>query len=151
MYSIVKFLNESVKCKVGASTIAGVGVFAIVDIKKGESITDYHYSNLNLKKEFYELDRKHFDLIRPEIRALILDRILFEKGQTRLIFLNPNYDAYLVTFINHSDEPNVEHTALENEFVASRDIAAGEEITFNYRGSYSTFHDMTLKHMPFLK
>lgn len=151
---VVRMLNETVKCTIAPSKY-GVGVFAIRDIKQGEILTEYTYEsgNLNKEKEFIYLNREDFAMIDEEVKSLILDRSLFEKGNSILAFLHPNEDAFLVTFMNHSSNPNSDTS------VALRDIKKGEEITFDYHqsrihrfdGVSNLFDPLTLEHMPFLK
>lgn len=151
MQSVVaQHLNETVKCTIRPSRIGGVGVFAIRDIKEGELLTEYHYETLNMKKNYITITREEFEQINPEVQSVILDRIFFDSKTDKLMFLSPNQDAYLQTFMNHSTDPN------SNGQFATRLIKKDEEITFNYLDikkylDSEEFHELTLNHMPFLK
>lgn len=67
-----------------------------------------------------------FMQIRPEIRALILDRMFYEADITEFTFYSPNSDQFLQAFMNHSDTPN------SDGYEAIRDIKAGEEVTEDF-------------------
>lgn len=151
MEEIINHLNETVKCKVGASNIAGVGVIALRDIKKGEKLSLYTLGNINEVKPFYYFTRDDFNKLAPHVQKIILDRSLFDAHNTIVAFIHPDYEALLTTFMNHADDPN------SDSEVALKDIKDGEEITFDYHQSRlnkfevsNEFDELTLKHMPFL-
>ena len=140
---LVGFLNKTIKCTIKPSPIGGVGIFAIRDIKQGELLTEYTYDTLNLRKGFITLTREDFALLNTAIQNIILDRVLFVKGE-ELTFLNPNHDAYLKTFMNHSHTPNSDGD------VAIIGIKEGEEITFDYNNNHLELDELTKQHMAFL-
>lgn len=145
---VAQHLNETVKCTLSPSSLGGVGVFAIRDIKAGELLTEYHYDTLNMKKSFIVMTREEFEQIIPEVQSVILDRIFFDSKQEKLMFLSPNQDQYIQTFMNHSTKPNS-----DGQF-ATKFICKGEEITFDYRFMFPEgmqMDQLTTKHMPFLK
>ena len=119
-------LCNKVKCTLKPSPIHGIGVFALRDIQKGARMycvpmeKPYLYT-LNLN------DLKQFDTVFPEIKELILAR--WPNVVNRQPFLSPNYDARLISFMNHSDTPNYD----PKTDTALRDIKAGEEVTEDYR------------------
>lgn len=142
--STADYLNSTVWARLAPSSIHGVGVFAIRDIPKGQAITDFHYPDFRPIEE-YELTRKEFDRIRPEIRALILDRILYTADEKTFLVTSPNDHAYLQLFMNHSDNPNVV------ECKAIRHIRAGEEILESFHDVWSNNpHPVTIAHHSFL-
>ncbi|RMH91014.1 SET domain-containing protein [Lysobacter pythonis] len=112
------------------SNIHGNGVFATVAIAKGERIVRYK-----------GLLRTHED-VDAEYGAID------ENGHTFLFTLNDDYvidanvDGNIARWINHSCAPNCEAVLHENGkgkrhkdkvFIeAVRDIAAGEELSYNY-------------------
>lgn len=112
-------LNDTVWCKIGRSEIHGVGVIAIRDIPKGTKL--HCYSN---QREWLEGIPE--DTL-PEIRKLILER--YPKAEQELhIYAHPNDDARLISFMNHSDNPNY-----DNETDTTlREIKKGEEVTEHY-------------------
>ena len=124
MNTAAKRLNESVWATIRPSNIHGIGVFAIRRIPKGTKITDVGISNL---KDVLPIVMPHTDFneILPEIQRLILDRIIFEKSDM-LVFNNPNADACLRSFMNHSNSNN------SDGVYALVDIQKNMEITENY-------------------
>lgn len=143
MKELVDYINQTTVCTIAPSPLGGVGVFAIQDIKAGTLLSEYTFETLNMEKEMFELDEEHFNMLLPAVKSLILDRILLEKDQN-MVFLLPNHEAYLKTFMNHSDTPN------STGYVAIKDIKAGEEVTFDYKSTQPNFHQITKDHMPFL-
>lgn len=125
-----KYLNDTVWCRIGVSSLHGVGVIAIRDIPKGTKLTDYSLDDMKkrIKYPTFCMTHNEFLQIRPEIRSLILDRIiLHERYNANYIeFISPNHDQILQSFMNHAKEPN------SNGEVALRDIKAGEEVTENF-------------------
>lgn len=119
-------LNKTVWATLKASPIQGVGVFAIRDIPKGTIITDNSLIDLMNPKSVIYINESEFVSILPEIRALILDKILFCNEKT-FQFFSPNHETCLQSFMNHSDNPNSDGE------IALRDIAKDEEIVINYR------------------
>lgn len=112
-------LNNTVKCTLAPSAVHGIGVFAIRDIRKGERL--YCVPEKPVR---YQL--KSLDGLREEIRELIIQR--WPRAVHQEPFLSPNNDARLVSFMNHSDEPNYD----PKTDLALRDIAQGEEILEDY-------------------
>ena len=119
MNEAVDKLNKTVKCFLAPSDIHGIGVFTLRDIKVGDKLycTD-------LEVNFIELTEQELASLRPEIRRIIKQRWSLATG----IINSPNGDARLISFMNHSDDPNY------NKFsdTAVRDIKKGEEVTEHY-------------------
>ena len=116
-----EYLNGTVWATIRPSKIHGVGVFASRDIKKGQVMSLSGGSG-----EWIRTDLKE---VVPEVRKLILQRWPIEKDGHP--YLSPNDDALLISFVNHSREPNY------NKWtdVALCDIKSNEEITEDY-GDY---------------
>jgi SET domain-containing protein len=111
-------LNDTVWATIAPSSIHGVGVFAIRDIPKGQKI--------NAQGGTGEWIRTDLAKVEPEVRKLILQRWPLEVDGYP--YLSPNDDAILISFMNHSKEPNYDKQTDE----ALRDIKKGEEITEDY-------------------
>lgn len=125
------------------SPIHGNGVFATEAIKKGERIVRYK-GKLRTHKE---VDKAYGDID--------------EDGHTFLFTLNDDYvvdaniDGNIARWINHSCKPNCEPVVEENDkgkphkdkiFIeAKRDIAEGEELTYNYGITLDERHTKKLK------
>ena len=134
-------LNNTVWATLGPSKIQGIGVIAIRDIPKGQKIT-IDFSE-HREKHVMAYTEDALMAVKPEIRNLILDRALFEKGKI-LYFNNPNADVVLRGFMNHADDPNTDgHHTLKK-------IKKGEELTENYRDITANYedglHPLTVKH-----
>ena len=114
-------LNKVVWATLKPSSIAGIGVFAIRDIPKGTTISDH---TIESPGEVLYSSNGFYHLI-PEIQDLILDRMLYEEGQFTFVF-NPNCDAILRSFMNHSDNANTDGV------ITLVDIKRGEELTEDY-------------------
>jgi SET domain-containing protein len=118
------------KIEARQSEIHGNGVFATAPLKKGERVIRYK-----------GLLRKHDEV----------DRIYAEEEETGHTFLFTLNDKYVIDanvdgndarWINHSCDPNCEAAHLAHDggkkrkdriyIEAMRDIAAGEELTYNY-------------------
>ncbi len=110
-------LNEEVWCKLAPSQIHEIGVFAIRDIPKGQKLY-CHSASCRLRYE-------PIDDLLPEIRQLILQR--WPNARTNG-YLNPNDDARLISFMNHSPNPNYDWFT----DLAIKDIPKGTEVLEDY-------------------
>lgn len=115
----IDWLNENVKVKIAPSKIQGVGVFALRDIKKGESLL------ADIQPIGFNLTFEDMSELLPEVRDQLL-------GQWPNI-INGSMFAYPSTrvqaFINHANKPN--YDAIND--VMLKDVKAGKEITEDYR------------------
>lgn len=118
----IKELNDQVKCTVRPSSVHGVGVFAIRDIKKGEKL----YCQGNPNTRWYAIPYDLFDQLHPDVRELIEQR--WPKVKEGSLFQSPNDDARLQSFMNHGGEDS---NYLND--IALRDIAKGDEVLEDYR------------------
>lgn len=119
-------LARTVKCRLGPSKVHGVGVIALQDIKKGEQL----YCALTVKPHWYNVsyaNLKKYLSHRKDILQLLLDR--WPNIVNGSAFISPNYDARLISFMNHADEPNYD----PKTDLATKDIKAGEEVFEDYR------------------
>lgn len=120
-------------------------MFAIRDIPRGTQVTDYNYSNIADGVPMIEMSEKDFAQVLPEIKALILDRILYDASVgSSLKFVSPNHDQCLQSFMNHSDDPNTDG------LTALRDIKSGEEVTEDFHSLFDEPHHLTREHHNFL-
>lgn len=113
---------------VGPSAIEGVGIFAGEAIPKGAVIwtLDDRYDLLLTAVEIEAMDPLQRDFV---------DRYGYPH-MTRPGLIVVEYDNG--RFMNHSEEPNTDFTDPVLGY-ATRNIAAGEEITCNYRDFDPTF------------
>ena len=124
-------LIRTVKCHLAPSPVHGVGVFALRDIKKGELAC----CALNTRPQWYQISMatlsKFLDKTYPEIKEMVISRWPHVVNGAQ--FISPNYDARLVSFMNHSDEPNYDPATDK----ALKDIKKGEELFENYKTVYN--------------
>ena len=119
--------------RVRRSPIQGRGVFARVPIKKGTRVIEYEGERITDE----EANDRYFDDDRKKRHHTFL----FTVDERRVI------DATRVgneaKYINHSCDPNCESVVERRRFFiyATRDIAAGEELTYDYW--YSTDESYT--------
>ena len=113
---------------VAASDIEGVGVFAATPIAKGALIWQ-------LNTDFDRLiPAGKYDVMPSHMQELI-DRYAYPSPD------RPGYLVYEVDngrFMNHLDTPNTDFSEYGGG-TATRDIAAGEELTCNYHQFYEGF------------
>jgi SET domain-containing protein len=105
------------------SPIQGVGAFAIRDIPKGTRIIEY----VGEKISNAEADRRYDDEKMSRHHTFLF---ILNKKQV----IDANYGGNASMYINHSCDPNCE-TFIPRGHIwidAVRDIAAGEELTYDY-------------------
>jgi len=113
---------------VAASEIEGVGVFAAAPIAKGALIW-------RLNPDFDRLVPADSYAGLPETVQELIDRYAYPSPD------KPGYLVYEVDngrFMNHSDASNTDFSEYGGGF-ATRDIAAGEELTCDYGQFYEGF------------
>lgn len=112
-------LNDIVKIKLAPSSVHGVGVFAMRNIKKGDKL------QADSIPHAFDVPYKEFKKLDQEVREMIL-------GHWPQI-INGSHFLYPVTkmtaFMNHSNEPN--YDAKEDKVL--RSIKKDEEILENYK------------------
>jgi SET domain-containing protein len=125
-------LND-VYCRLGV-TQHGVGVVAIRPIPKG---TD-PFKHCDPAGDLLEIPAAELDECSApeEAKQMVRDFCALQGG----VYHAPNYgiDAIDKSFyLNHSKEPNMVSPDHGETFIASRDIAVGEELT----ADYDTYHE----------
>lgn len=108
------------------SAVAGIGVFAITDIEKGNR-------NIfsNDKSEWLSISREEVAQLPQHSKALVENFCLYDDEN----YFIPEYGFKildLVIYINHSDEPNITSINDGETFEALRHIYAGEELFLDY-------------------
>ena len=111
-----------VPTRLAPSAIDGLGIFTTRDVKKGEPIWKFQagLDHKILKSEIAKLPehvREYIDLYGHDYTE--------DRDYTFIDFDNGRY-------MNHSDEPNTDFS-VPYIGTAARDIAAGEELTCDYR------------------
>lgn len=130
--NILKSLRNTY-CRLMPSKIQGVGVFAIRDMPKGKN--PFYGTNKEswikfTKEELMDLDREILDMIN----------VFFVVNKNNTVHI-PDFGINRMDisyFVNHSKKPNLTTNKNGVNFVTSRKIKKGEELTV----SYSTYaHD----------
>src|SRR3990167_11350043 len=107
-------INETVLAIIAPSSIHGVGVFALRDIKKGQK--------LHLRWIPMGFIQTTFSKLLPDIRKIIEGR--WPPVRDGYPFIHPHEDANLLSFMNHSKDCNYD----DKNDIALRDIPKGSEI-----------------------
>lgn len=111
-------LNDIVCIRLARSSIHGVGVFTMRDIKKGEKL----YTDI-IPHQF-DLPYAKFKKLDKDIREIILGHFPLITQGSHFMYPVTKYSA----FLNHSDTPNYD----AKDDVALQDIPKGEEVTEDY-------------------
>jgi len=112
----------TVRCYLAPSSIEGLGVYCHHDIKKGDLV--------------WRFDRQFDQLISLEAIEAAPPHI--QEFVDRYGYPHADHPGFLVLdadegrFMNHSETPNLDFRGPASGF-ALRDIAAGEELTCDYR------------------
>lgn len=120
-------LNSTVKVRIASSSVHGVGVFTIIDIKKGEKL---HCMPTSIARKFYKIPWGSRNKLFPEVRDLIIGQ--WASWVNGSHFWSPNDTAVPIFFMNHSsDKEKINYDKLTD--CASKDILKGEEVFEDYR------------------
>ncbi|MDP2925168.1 MAG: SET domain-containing protein [Nanoarchaeota archaeon] len=122
---ILEILKQTY-CRLEASKIEGVGVFAIRNIPKG---VNPFYSGET--QEWEEFDVSEFKDLSLELMKMIDDFFIIEDGKVYVPETGLN-GMDLSFFLNNSNNPNVETCDGGFSFITLRDIKKGEELTVKY-------------------
>ena len=127
--TFVEDLKTQVFCRLGVSSIHGVGVFAIRPIPKGiNPMRGREYEFLPVPVSQIKHDRH----IPDTVKKLVVDMCPEEDG----VYYCPPFslnEISIAWYLNHSKNPNMQEK--DGDFFAMRDIAEGEELTVDY-GTY---------------
>ncbi len=115
----IALLNDIVKIKLAPSSIHGIGVFAMRDIKKGDKL----YADAIPHAFDFTYDR--FDKLRPDVRDVLINH--WAEIINGAPFLYPV--TKMTAFINHSDNCNYDVKVDK----VLKNIKAGDEITVDYK------------------
>lgn len=118
-------LNSEVRCTLKPSSIHGIGVFALRDIKQGERC----YVSPRMIPKFYNIPFGSLNKLWPYVKELVLAR--WASVCNGSVFCSPNDDQHLLMFVNHAYDPDCNYDVITD--TALKDIAKGEEITEDYR------------------
>jgi len=122
---VIKHLITNVKTKIGVSSIDGVGVFAIRDIKKYEEV----FPIWNYESGIYLIPNNRLDEIPNEVVQLLDMYFINEECGYKVIrlFKGFNFTFHGFSYCN-SAWPDKNRVNITNDGIAMMDIKAGEEI-----------------------
>lgn len=118
-------MSDSIR--IGPSKIHGQGVFALIAVGRGEPVLEYLGEKITKAESARRCELQNW-------RIFALD------GE---FDLDGDFDWNPARFVNHSCDPNCE-AGCESARIwltALRDIAPGEEITFNYGYDWEAYQD----------
>ena len=130
---ILKHLETEVYCRLGVSSIHGIGVFAIRDIPKG---TQPLVSLLKIKE--FSFSKKVIKKLPSSVQKEVRMFCYYNKDEYLIpsIGLNAMNMAF---YMNHSKKPNIKYLK-NNTLLSLRKIKAGEELFFDYDLAFDEEH-----------
>ena len=122
---VIKHLSNSIKTKIGVSSIDGIGVFAIRDIMEGDDV----FIPWKFESGMYIIPNNRLDDIPKEVVELMDMYFINEECGYKIIrlFKGFNFLFHGTSFCN-SAFPNEENVNISTKGIALKDIKAGEEI-----------------------
>jgi SET domain-containing protein len=114
-------------CRLRPSKIEGVGIFAIREISKG--VNPFYGSP---KRKWQKLKPQDYKNLDKEIKKMIGDFFAMDKDGA---FSIPEYGLNGIDisfFLNTSENPNIKTIDDGTNFIATRKIKKGEELTVSY-------------------
>jgi SET domain-containing protein len=123
---LLNALKNNTLVMIRPSPVEGIGVFALIDIKKGQRKI---FSDD--KSEWIKIPKTEIAALPPHSRALVENYCLYDNDH----YFVPEYGFKmidLVIFLNHSDYPNIASINEGEDFEALRDINEGEELLIDY-------------------
>jgi hypothetical protein len=122
---VIKHLTYNIKTKIGISSIDGVGVIAIRDIKQYEEV----FPIWNYESGIYLIPNNRLDEIPNEVIELLDKYFINDECGYKVIrlFKGFNFLFHGFSYCN-SAWPTEENTNIDTNGIALRDIKAGEEI-----------------------
>jgi SET domain-containing protein len=122
---VIAHLKNNIKTKIGVSSIDGVGVFAIRDIKQYEEV----FPLWNYESGIYLIPNDRLDEIPKEVVELLDMYFINDECGYKVIRLFKGFNLIFHGFSYcNSAWPNETNVNITNDGIAMRDIKAGEEI-----------------------
>ena len=122
---VIKHLSKNIKTKIGVSSIDGVGVFAIRDIKQYEEV----FPLWDYESGIYLIPTDRLTEIPNEVVELLDKYFINDECGYKVIrlFKGFNFTFHGFSYCN-SAWPNEHNVNITNDGIAMNDIKAGEEI-----------------------
>lgn len=129
---IINYISKSFNTRIKASTMNGVGVFAIKKIPEGAEILKYFDIS---EPTCIILEDDEFEIFTPEQKEMFNDYYYFYEGKHRIV-LFPNEIQMLQRYINYSKD-NFNCTLNNMKVVSTREIQIGEELLLDINAPLS--------------
>lgn len=123
---LLKELSQNTFVTLRPSPVAGIGVFALIDIPKGQR--GFFSKDTS---EWIKISKEEITALPEHSRFLVENFCLFDEDN----YYVPEYGFKmmdLVVYLNHADEPNIMSINEGEDFETLRDIKAGEELFVDY-------------------
>ena len=122
---VINHIANNIKTKIGISSIDGVGVFAIRDIKQYEEV----FPLWNYESGIYLIPNDRLDEIPNEVVDLLDKYFINDECGYKVIrlFKGFNFTFHGFSYCN-SAWPDTNRVNITNDGIAMRDIKTGEEI-----------------------
>ena len=122
---VIKHLSTNIKTKIGVSSIDGVGVFAIRDIKQYEEV----FPIWDYESGIYLIPNDRLNEIPKEVVELLDKYFINDECGYKVIrlFKGFNFTFHGFSYCN-SAWPNEHNVNITNDGIAMNNIKAGEEI-----------------------
>jgi SET domain-containing protein len=130
---LLKHLNQDIYCKLGISSLHGIGVFAIRAIPKGINPLKSLISHKEIK-----FSRKEIKALPRSVRKQI-EIFCYCAGDEVLVPNSGLNNMDMAIYLNHSKKPNLRFKK-NGSLETLRNIKAGEELVMDYDHSFGEKH-----------
>ena len=123
---LMQELSQATYVRLQPSTVHGIGVFAMRDIKKGCRNIFSNYT-----AQWHKIPIREVEGLPEHSRSLVETYCLYDKEH----YFIPDYGFKvmdIVSYLNHSSSPNLVSINDGEFFEATQDISAGSELLINY-------------------
>ena len=131
--TLLKHLREDVYCRIGASPIHGVGVFAIRPILKGVDPLKSLVPRDEVELTSADLEGLHEGVLAQ------MEKYCFFEGDQVLASANGLNTVDMAIYINHSKSPNLRLVA-PGKFETIRAVKEDEELVMDYDITFGETH-----------
>ena len=131
---LLKHLSQEVYCHLAASSVNGVGVFALRAIPKGvEPLRSL------VQEDEIRFTREEIKSLPKAVRDEISKFCLIEDQEVHISSLGMN-TARMAIYLNHSKTPNVKYQK-NGQLITLRAIKKGEELLMDYDVNFGEVHE----------
>jgi hypothetical protein len=130
---ILQHLAREVYCRLGVSTVHGIGVFAIRSIPEGIDPLRSMVGSIDIK-----FDKSELKELPKSVREQIKMFCYYRKNDVFIPTMGLN-TMDLAIYVNHSKAPNV-RMKRSGYFETLREIHKGEELFMDYDDSFGEKH-----------